>query len=91
VVIAFPLETVMEEPFLNTAPLTKLAVIPLEAEIFTLSNMMSEIDNSGKPHRMPALVEPVIVMFVNVMCFQLGVVLVTVCAGSDDGLLGVDG
>ena len=49
------------------------------------------MDCSGKPHNMPAFDEPVIIIFFSVICVQLGVVLVTACAGSEEGELGAEG
>ena len=85
VVMAFPLVTVIEELFLKTMPSTKYAFIPVVAVIFTLSNNTSEIDCSGRPHKIPELGEPEIVMFFNVMCCQVGVVAVIATAGSAVG------
>ena len=47
------------------------------------------MDCNGSPHSIPALSEPVIVIFFKVMCCHFGVVAVTSCAESDEGEAGV--
>src|ERR1700722_1454375 len=87
-VTAAPDFTVTLDPSVNETPVAWKISMPVLAEILTLSNTTVAIFSSGRPHRIPALVEPVTVTFLIVMFFQIGVVAVMAIAVSAVGWVG---